>query len=283
MGELVLSLFPGIGLLDRAFEEAGYCIVRGPDAIWGGDIRNFSPPAERFDGVIGGPPCQMFSRLAFLQRHQGREPRFGNLIPEFERCVAEAQPAWFLMENVSAAPLPVVDGYQVDAHLLNNRRCVDDDGIGAAQNRVRRFCYGHRPGTPDLDVQLCALESPLIAGVLAEHAPTPGQRALNRPYAPQAVLASTRAVPVRIGGSGKVKATAPGAVTSSDGGPSARMTRYTLAEACLLQGLPGDFLDEAPFTAAGKLKAIANGVPLPMGRAIAQAVRRATAHQEISA
>src|SRR6516164_7336123 len=28
---LVLSLFPGIGLLDMAFEESGFCVVRGPD------------------------------------------------------------------------------------------------------------------------------------------------------------------------------------------------------------------------------------------------------------
>jgi len=53
---LVLSLFPGIGLLDRAFEEEGFCIVRGPDLLWGGDIRSFHPPAGRFDGVIGVGP-----------------------------------------------------------------------------------------------------------------------------------------------------------------------------------------------------------------------------------
>src|SRR6185436_8832391 len=54
MSGLVLSLFPGIGLLDMAFEEEGFCIVRGPDLLWGGDIRKFHPPAGRFDGVIGG-------------------------------------------------------------------------------------------------------------------------------------------------------------------------------------------------------------------------------------
>lgn len=53
---LVLSLFPGGGLLDRAFEETGYCVVRGPDVIWGGDVRTFHPPAGCFDGVIGGDP-----------------------------------------------------------------------------------------------------------------------------------------------------------------------------------------------------------------------------------
>ena len=26
--DLVLSLFPGLGVLDKAFEEAGWCVVR---------------------------------------------------------------------------------------------------------------------------------------------------------------------------------------------------------------------------------------------------------------
>jgi DNA (cytosine-5)-methyltransferase 1 len=55
---LVLSLFPGIGLLDRAFKAEGFTVVLGPDVLWGGDIREFRPPAGRFDGIIGGPPCR---------------------------------------------------------------------------------------------------------------------------------------------------------------------------------------------------------------------------------
>ncbi len=98
MLDLVLSLFPGIGLLDMAFEEQGFCVVRGPDVLWGGDIGRFHPPAGRFEGVIGGPPCQCFSPLARIVRAKGKEPRYGNLIPEFEGCVAEAQPEWFLEE-----------------------------------------------------------------------------------------------------------------------------------------------------------------------------------------
>lgn len=38
-----------------------------------------------------------------------------------------------------------------------------------------------------------------------------------------------------------------------------------------------DFLDECPFTAEGKLKAVANGVPVPMGRALARALKEALA------
>ena len=49
----------------------------------------------------------------------------------------------------------------------------------------------------------------------------------------------------------------------------------TVRDSLEAQGLPRDFLDEAPFTARGAQKVIGNGVPLPMGRAIAKAVREA--------
>ena len=106
-GQLVLSLFPGIGLLDMAFEEEGFCVLRGPDLLWGGDIRRFHPPAGKFDGVIGGPPCQAFGHLGSVNRSRwGMDSVLPNLIPEFERCVIEAEPIWFLMENVLSAPSP---------------------------------------------------------------------------------------------------------------------------------------------------------------------------------
>jgi DNA (cytosine-5)-methyltransferase 1 len=266
---LTLSLFPGIGLLDRAFELEGFCVVRGPDCLWGGDIRTFHPPAGRFDGIIGGPPCQMFSSLANLVRANGYEPRFGNLIPEFERCVLEAQPSWFLMENVPAAPIPSVKGYTVKAFELDNA------WLGEEQRRRRRFCFGQAgQAAADLRqwIEVAALELPRLSSAL---------------------VGSLRKTPVAIGGSGKVKphaqcGTVVGGdrtphqrdalraqtctVTLSDGGKSVSMTRYRLADAYRLQGLPEDFLKDAPFTADGKLKAVANGVPIPMGRAMAQAI-----------
>ena len=92
---LVLSLFPGIGLFDRAFEQAGFTIVRGPDALWGGDIRNFHVPAGVFGGVIGGPPCQRFSTAGNIVGSEALD-----LVPEFVRIVREAAPLWGVMENV---------------------------------------------------------------------------------------------------------------------------------------------------------------------------------------
>lgn len=95
MKGLVLSLFPGIDLLGRAFEEAGFCVVRGPDPLWGGDVHLFHPPSGRFDGVIGGPPCKGESNLAHLNGNPGETLRH-----EFVRVVTEAAPRWWVMEAV---------------------------------------------------------------------------------------------------------------------------------------------------------------------------------------
>lgn len=264
---LVLSLFPGIGLLDAAFEEEGFCVVRGPDVIWGGDIRRFHPPSGKFDGVIGGPPCQAFSSLANLVRANGHQPRFGNLIPEFERCVSEAQPAWFVMENVPAAPEPSIEGYGCKSFLLDNSALAGEDGFGLEQRRVRRFTFGMRERRSE-DVPSLLRWVDLAVFLLPDE-----ERS-------SAVLSDLRETPVAIGGSGKRKCrhktvvSHPGLEVKARQ-ESVRMARYRLSDACRLQGLPEDFLADAPFTAEGKLKAVANGVPLPMGRAIARAVKEA--------
>ncbi len=240
---LVLSLFSGVGILDEAFRELGYCVVSAGDVLWGKfyDIHRFTPPPHVFDGVIGGSPCQCFSRLRHLVEHNGYAVA-ENLIPEFERVVGAAQPRWWLMENVPAAPEPHVDGYGTFSVLLNNR------WVGGEQNRLRRFTLGSISGAP-LRVDVEALE-PCA-------------------WSPAVLASATHPTPVRLGGSGKVKSTAAKNLGYKTG-------EY-LKEAVRLQGLPEDFLEDAPFTVAGKIHAIGNGVPLPMGRAIARAVKAALA------
>ena len=58
--------------------------------------------------------------------------------------------------------------------------------------------------------------------------------------------------------------------------------RYKLTDACRLQGLPESFLSDAPFTAQGKLKAVANGVPITMGRAVARAIKECLSSTNIT-
>lgn len=250
MNNLVLSLFPGIGMLDRAFEEEGFCIVRGPDLLWGGDVRGFHPPPSAFDGVIGGPPCQAFSQMRFINANAGRH---GNLIPEFERVVREAAARWFLMENVKDAPIPEIHGYISRSLLLNNR------WLGEDQNRLRRFTFGTPSGVP-LAIDVAAFESPVYH---------------------QAATSASVAVPVALvrdgrGGHRPKRSIRPPTIS---GGHSAVMSHdrgnISIEEMCRLQGLPGDFLSESPFTAHGKRRVIGNGVPLPMGRAIARSIRHA--------
>lgn len=163
MSQLVLSLFPGAGLLDLAFHLEGFTVVRGPDLLWGADVHDFSVPAGRFDGVIGGPPCQHFSGLGNLMRAKGVATH--NLIPEYERLVAEAAPAWFLMENVRPAPLPSVAGYRVFDLNVNNR------WLGEEQSRWRRFSFGTPDGRALVPSGFVALENPRFAQtVTAAHA-----------------------------------------------------------------------------------------------------------------
>jgi DNA (cytosine-5)-methyltransferase 1 len=228
----VLSLFPGIGLLDMAFEAEGFCVVRGPDLLWGGDIRRFHPPAGRFDGVIGGPPCQQFSPCS------GGTSEAENLIPEFERVTAEAAPAWFVMENVKGAPEPAVPGYVVRSRLVNNR------SFGEEQNRLRRFSFGTVDGRElDTSPDEAVLFNPVKAGCFTAN--------------------GTQWEPGADTKRGRLRGRSRSVRTWEEFKRGAR-----------LQGLPDNF--ELPgFTAEGAIRAIGNGIPIPLGRAIARAVRRA--------
>lgn len=212
-GGLVLSLFPGIGLLDRAFEEVGFCVVRGPDLLWGGDIRQFHPPAGVFWGVIGGPPCQEFSGLRRL-------PPTGygvEMLLEFLRGVTEAQPEWWLLENVARVPTVTELGHELSSqvgHSYVTQRFEIDQGWYCKTRRLRHIQFGSKSGR--------------LLNVT--------HRSLNDNCEP--------------------------CVTASDDRP--------FREICRLQGLPTDF--DLPFRVADKKRMVGNGVPLQMGRVLAQAV-----------
>lgn len=241
-GALVLSLFPGIGLLDRAFEEEGFCVVRGPDLLWGGDVKAFHPPPGKFDGVIGGPPCQRFSSLSNINRVKyGEDSLAPDLIPEFCRVVGEAQPLWFVMENVQRAPLPVVPTHGIVDRVFNNRWC------GGDQNRVRRISFGWR-GMSNLSAALAFR----IQG--------------------EALMSSTYEPTVCANSGGRRRTPRRDRRGQLQGGI---LLNRKLADLVRLQGLPEGFLSDAPFIEREKMRVVGNGVPLPMGLAIAQAVKRA--------
>jgi DNA (cytosine-5)-methyltransferase 1 len=235
----VLSIFPGIDLLGRAFEDLGFCVVRGPDVIFGGDIRGWHVPAGRFQGIIGGPPCQCFSELRKLLRSMGKDTKAVNLIPEFCRVVSEAKPRWWLMENVAKADNPSVDGYQWLAQTIR------DDRFGGHTKRRRRFWFG-TPGE---------VPSALVLRPTGKPSLFPSERAVTRNCRIPDTTAAKRAA-------------------RKDGGMLPGQGRYMpLADVCELQGLPRDFCGGLAYTTASLRIMLGNGVPMAMGRALAKAVK----------
>lgn len=211
--QFVLSIFPGIDLLGRGFESEGFCVVRGPDLLWGQSITDFQVVSSKFDGVIAGSPCQDFSSLR-------RSPATGNgerMLKEFIRIVTDSGCSWFLLENVSRVPDISIPGYSIQRFDLNAREC------GLNQSRLRHFQFGHR------DKLVISLER------------KPAARSLEK------------------------------ICTATEG---QRKDRRTWREFCSLQGLPTDF--ELPgWSLAAKYRAVGNGVPIPMARVIARAIKGA--------
>lgn len=136
MTDLVLSLFPGIDVLGRGFEASGFCVVRGPDTILDQRIEDFRGVAGKFDGVIGGPPCQNYSTL---NRHRDLDEG-DRLLREFLRVVDECRPEWWLMENVPQVPDVRIDPYRVQRIPICDYEC------GGRQRRLRHVQFGSRTG-----------------------------------------------------------------------------------------------------------------------------------------
>ena len=238
MRYLVLSLFPGADLFGEAFEKEGFCVVRGPELLLGPDIRTWSAIKGKFDVVIGGPPCKSFSSVG-----RWKKPSQGNLIPEFERVVAEAKPTVFVMENVRQAPIPQVDGYAIHNYILNAHH------YGSNQNRVRRFSFGYEHDG-GLKIWPFLIELPLS---IRSREPDPFPT----------VLASEGHFP-----------------TNCAGRKIGR--RLTIEEVCELQGVPEKtdmkFLQRGthtPFKVEFTYVLIGNGVEMRTGRVVARAVRNA--------
>jgi DNA (cytosine-5)-methyltransferase 1 len=126
-----LEVFSGAGGLALATHEAGFrheAVVEwnrdacatlrensvacgGKDTAWNvieGDIRDFN--AGHYAGIdllAGGPPCQPFS---IGGKHNGSMDK-RDMIPEFIRCVRDAAPRAFIMENVKGLTRPTFKNY----------------------------------------------------------------------------------------------------------------------------------------------------------------------------
>ena len=209
--QLVLSLCSGIGLLDRAFKEAGFCVVSAGDIILGShyDIRDFTGIKNKFDGIIGGTPCPDFSTLK--RDRPALENSYGyEMLMEFKRVVLECDCTWYLLENVAGVPDVKIEGY-------SHQRLDINQSWYENVTRLRHIQFGHKENK---------------------------------------YLQIERNV------------TAPGQIKQSCALAS---DNRSFKELCKLQGLEDDF-DLTSFNVQGKKRAVGNGVPLSIGRALAKAV-----------
>jgi DNA (cytosine-5)-methyltransferase 1 len=140
-----------------------------------------------------------------------------SMLNEFARVITEAEPLWWLMENVPRVPDLAIRGYHVQ------RFNVFAAEFGLRQLRNRSFQFGSRDGA-----QLVLLRG------------EKSQRLLKR------------------------------AAMASDG-KECRRSR-TFADLCELQGLPRRFRIFG-LSRRARFQIVGNGVPLPVGTAIAEAIR----------
>jgi DNA (cytosine-5)-methyltransferase 1 len=224
-----VDLFCGAGGLSLGLRDAGFSVLVGADSdayavethtanVGGlgyvGDLTDPSEFLEHLDGwgvrrvdlVVGGVPCQPFSRagqskirdLVRAGRRAQVDPRAA-LWTAFMRAVEALQPRAVLVENVP--DLPAWDdgavligffeslralGYEVDARVLDAFR------YNVPQHRARLFIIGLR-GCGPLRWPAPQGEITTLRDAIGDLPPVPGgQRAEELPYRPRGGAEPTR-------------------------------------------------------------------------------------------
>ena len=180
-----ISLFSGIGGLDFGFEEAGFetrvalefdrycCRTMRLNRNWSvieGDINVVSSEdilqsaglgAGEADMLIGGPPCQPFSKSGYWARGDALrldDPR-ADTLTGYLRVLRDTQPRAFLLENVYGLAYEGKDEglrYILDGIAQINRetgskydvswKMLNTADFGVPQARERVFMVGSRDG-----------------------------------------------------------------------------------------------------------------------------------------
>lgn len=163
-----MSLYSGAGGLDLGFQQAGFALAWANeidphacqtyrdnlgDHVVQGDVLKTPIPKSRFDVVIGGPPCQGWSRIG---RMDPNDPRSQH-VHRFFDVVESVEPHAFVMENV-AHLAESARWTRVRDDLLNRARedlgynaalyVLDASHYGVPQARRRMFLVGLRDSVP---------------------------------------------------------------------------------------------------------------------------------------
>ena len=190
-GPTMVDLFCGAGGLSEGFRQAGYRTVLAVDSspvalrtyrinhpevpeerIICEDLKDFRQDGERLarliadqpvDVLIGGPPCQGFSRAGWRSRGTGRrftatEDDRNYLFRELVGLLEVMRPRVFVMENVpglgevqfadGASFLGVMRQAMEDAGYRTTLWLLNAAAYGVPQHRVRKIIVGVRDGDP---------------------------------------------------------------------------------------------------------------------------------------
>lgn len=234
--QLVLSLFSGIGLLDKAFKEAGFCVVSAGDIINGShfDIRDFTGLKNKFNGIIGGSPCQDFSTL---KRNRGDYSL--EMMYEFLRVVSDCEPDWYLLENVKGVP-NVTELLKdiVTLRIRKNDVTEQDKNINVTQLQN----YSHQR----IDINQGWYDN------------------------------YSRLRHIQFGSKDNLYLDIPrGIMQDMKSGCALASDDRSFRELCKIQGLEDNF-DLPDFNVKGKKKVVGNGVPLSIGSVLAKEVLNVT-------
>lgn len=302
-----ITLFSGVGGSSLALRNLGHEVIThdfdraacaslyaNGFSVVQGDVREVDFTDSLYKDVTlveGGPPCQPFSQGG---RNAGQnDPR--DMIPEMQRCIAQVQPKFFILENVRGLASPrhsdylnlriaefAAMGYHVEAQVL------DAAHYGVPQSRKRLFILGKRVD----QITVGPWEPPAIwwperygrahtmARALGWTRATTYERNQMAPEAarvafddPRWMWPHQRPSTTVVGSFRPDVQAAPGFRSAGDGprqnAPGSVVT--TVKERLILQGLPEDW-KVAGSKAAVDLQ-IGNSVPMPLIQALASANR----------
>ena len=183
----LISLYTGVGGLDFGFEAAGFetavaveldavaCATIRRNRSWPvleGDIHDFSSKQilksaglkrGEVDVLIGGPPCQPFSKSGYWSNGDARrldDPR-ADTLTAYLRVLRDTRPRAFLIENVYGLAYKgkdeglryLLSGIEAVNREAGTRYTVNWQKLntadhGVPQRRERVFLIGARDGTP---------------------------------------------------------------------------------------------------------------------------------------
>jgi len=203
----VVDLFCGVGGLTLGAARAGFEILAAVDndsrtektfkanfpnyKFIGADIAKLRGPdlhdragvnGKIVHGVIGGPPCQGFSRIG----RRGPNDARNSLFDHFFRLVAELRPSFYLLENVAGVLDAQFKTIREDAFArLEGYRNLEPlvlkaSNFGVATSRERIFFVGYLPKEVHT-VEKADFDPPRIEQVVVETA----LRGLPRKISPE--------------------------------------------------------------------------------------------------